>query len=83
MGLKLSEMESSTPLAPLLTRHNLSRLCAQMSDRSGRLLGPAICTMKVLLSRACEIASYEELDNPLQRLDPEFTGTVVKVLENL
>ena len=39
--------------------------------------------MKVLISRACEIASYEDLDKPLQELDPEFTGTVAKVLENL
>ena len=56
MGPKLSERESSIPLAPLLTRHNLLMLCAQMYNRSGRLFGPAICTMKVLLSRACEIA---------------------------
>ena len=34
-------------------------------------------------SRACEIASYEDLDKLLQELDQEFTGTVAKVLENL
>ena len=48
-GPKLSEMQQ-TPLAPLISRHALSRLAAQLYDRSGRLLGPAITTMKVVNS---------------------------------
>ena len=48
-GPTLSDM-SETSLAPLIIRQALSRLAAQLYDRSGRLLGPAITTMKVLLS---------------------------------
>ena len=73
---------AETPLAPLITRHALSRLAAQLYDRSGRLLGPAITTMKVLLSRSCEIMPYDELDKTIQEKDKEFADLIVRVLKS-
>ena len=73
---------AETPLSPLITRHAISRLAAQLFDRSGRLLGPVITTMKVLLSRSCEIMSYDELDMPIQEKDKEFSDLIVRVLES-
>ena len=70
------------PLSPLITRHAISRLAAQLYDRSSRLLGPVITTMKVLLSRSCEIMSYDELDLPIQNKDKEFVDLIVRVLES-
>ena len=73
---------AETPLVPLITCHALSRLAAQLYDRSSRLIGPAITTLKVLLSCSCEIMSYDELDTPIQEKDKEFADLIVRVLES-
>ena len=80
-GPKLNEMQQTT-LTPLITHHALSLLAAQLYDRSGRLLGPAITTMKVLLSRSCEIMPYAELDKPIIEKDKEFAELITRVLES-
>ena len=45
-------------------------------------MGPVITTMKVLLSRSCEIISYDELDTPIQEKDNEFADLIVRMLES-
>ena len=42
-----------------ITRLTLSRILPQTYDRSGFLLGPIILCLKIFLSRACELISYE------------------------
>ena len=38
--------------------------------------------MKVILSRSCEIMSYDELDVPIQEKDKELSDLIVRVLES-
>jgi hypothetical protein len=48
------------------------RLSAQTYNKLANVLGPLMFSTKVLSSRACELASVNELNEDLAERDPEF-----------
>jgi len=66
-----------------INRLTLLRLTAQTYCRLQNILGPLIISIKALSSRACELASPEELELPVRERDPTFVGLVQKFIMNL
>ena len=66
-----------------VTRTSISRVAAQLYDVTGAIIQPYIFGAKVFLSRACTIASLDEIDTPLAQLDKEFGLEALKFLNGL
>ena len=79
-----AEMFSDSSFLRGITRRVLSRLTAQVYTRTGRCLGPMVSTIKILLSRACEISpGTTDIDKSLLPLDEEFTRLCGKILQSM
>ena len=84
--VKLEEITAEMFVEPAflsgISRRVLSRLTAQVYSRTGRCLGPMVSTIKILLSRACEISpGTTDIDKSLFHLDETFTRLCGKVLQ--
>ena len=66
-----------------ITRTVISRVAAQLYDITGAMIQPYIFAAKVFLSRACTIASLNEIDTPLEMLDKEFAVDALKFINGL
>ena len=62
-----------------ITRMTWLRLSAQCYCKLANLLGPLMFATKVLTSRACEIASVDELNLDLQERDPDNCSSVQRI----
>ena len=66
-----------------IREHDISRLVflrlsAQTYDKLANILGPLMFNCKVITSRACELASVDDMELHLRKRDPEF----VEVCQN-
>ena len=66
-----------------ITRMTFFRLSAQCYCKLANLLGPLMFATKVLTSRACEIATVDELNLDLQERDSEFVALCKEFISNL
>ena len=79
-----AEMFLDSSFLMRITRRVLSRLTAQVYTRTGRCLGPMVSSIKILLSRACEISpGTGDIDRSLFHLDENFTRLCGRVLQNM
>ena len=67
----------------IITRMIFLRISAQTYDKMAYILGPLMFSCKVLSSRACELASVNELEEDLIHRDPEFVEFCKEFLINL
>ena len=75
------EMFSDKAFLEGISRRVLSRLTAQVYSRTGKCLGPMVTTIKILLSRACELSpGILDIDKSLYNIDEEFTKLCGKIL---
>ena len=58
-----------------ITRRHLMRLCSQLHDYTERHIGPIKSSMKLLVSRACDIVDTKNIDKPLKNFDESFAVT--------
>ena len=66
-----------------ITRRHLMRLCSQLHDYTERHIGPIKSSMKLLVSRACDIVDTKNLDKPLKDFDESFAVTCKTFIRNL
>ena len=66
-----------------ITRTSLSRITAQLYDVCGVFIQPYIFQAKVFLSRACTIASLDQINEPLENLDKDFAAEAYKFIMSL
>ena len=67
-----------------ITRHIVARLSAQVYDRLGRALGIMMVSIKILLSRTCEVVpGIGMMNTELYALDQELVELIVKLLKNI
>ena len=83
IGRKLSEMLPDEVTDKIVTRELLSRMAMQPYDRLNRTLAPIIATMKLLLSRACELVPHNQMKTPLKEYDETFAILVANYLKKL
>ena len=83
LGPPLKEMKNEEIANMKITRMTFLRLSAQTYDKLSYILGPLMFSCKVLSSRACELASLEELDVDLSTRDPEFVNFCKGFIMNL
>ena len=72
LGPLLKNMSEEEVLNLPITRMTFLRLSAQTYNKLANVLGPLMFSTKVLSSRACELASVNELNEDLAERDPEF-----------
>jgi hypothetical protein len=83
LGPDLREMSEDTIMEIAISRLLWMRICAQTFSRLGNLLAPVIMSCKILASRACELASTDEMTLDLSPRDVEFVDTSKQFLLNL
>ena len=83
MGPPLKAMTDQEIQDLPITRMTFLRLSAQCYCKLANLLGPLMFATKMLTSRACEIASVDELNLDLQERDPEFVILCKEFIGNL
>ena len=66
-----------------ITRRHLMRLCSQLHDYTERHIGPIKSSMKLLVSRSCDIVDTANLDKPLENFDESFAMTCKIFVKNL
>ena len=59
------------------------RLCSQLHDYTERHIGPIKSSMKLLVSRSCDIVDTANLDKPLENFDESFAMTCKTFVKNL
>ena len=66
-----------------ISRMTFLRISAQTYDKMSNILGPLMFSCKVLSSRACELASVDELEEDLASRDPGFVDFCRGFIANL
>ena len=66
-----------------ITRRHLMRLCSQLHDYTERHIGPVKSSMKLLVSRSCDIVDAANIDKPLDNFDESFAITCKTFIKNL
>ena len=56
-----------------ISRRYLMRLCSQLHDYTERHIGPIKSSMKLLVSRACDIVDTKNIDKPLKNFEHTLT----------
>ena len=74
LGPPLKDMSEEEVLKLPITRMTFLRLSAQTYNKLANQLGPLMFSTKVLSSRACELASVNELNVDLFDRDPDFVN---------
>ena len=83
-GRQVGEALIDTDLDKIqITRRHLMRLCSQLHDYTERHIGPVKSSMKLLVSRACDIVDNANIDKPIENYDQSFADTVKCFLKNL
>ena len=83
-GKQVGEPLTETDLDKIqITRRHLMRLCSQLHDYTERHIGPIKSSMKLLVSRACDIVDNANIDKPLENYDQPFAETTKSFLKNL
>ena len=72
LGTPLSEMSIEEVMREDISRLTLLRLSAQTYDKLAYILGPLMVACKILASRACELATVEDMEVDLRERDYEF-----------
>ena len=83
LGPPLKEMSDEEIRRIIISRMIFLRISAQTYDKMANILGPLMFSCKVLSSRACELASVDELEEDLIHRDPEFVNFCREFLVNL
>ena len=83
LGPPLREMTDEQVAEMKITRMTFLRLSAQTYDKLANILGPLMFSCKVISSRACELASVDELEEDLSLRDPEFVAFCKGFIMNL
>merc|ERR1711888_134683 len=83
LGPPLKEMSDEEIRKVTNSRMIFLRISAQTYDKMANILGPLMFSCKVLSSRACELASVDELEEDLMDRDPEFVTFCREFLVNL
>ena len=83
MGPLLKNMSEEDVLKLPITRMTFLRVSAQTYNKLANVLGPLMFSTKVLSSRACELASVNELNKDLAERDPEFVTFCILNLRNV
>ena len=66
-----------------ISRLTLSRILPQAFDRCQFMLGPVILSMKILLSKVCEVVPVKDHKKPIMDFDEDLASTIHQFLMNL
>ena len=83
LGPLLKNMSEEEVQGLTITRMTFLRLSAQTYNKLANVLGPLMFSTKVLSSRACELASVNELNEDLAERDQEFVAFCKQFILNL
>ena len=67
----------------VVTRSLLSQITPQSFDLSGIFLGPVKASLKIMLSRACDITSLQEMDLDLSTRDATLVSDVKTLIKEM
>ena len=67
----------------VVTRSLLSQITPQSFDLSGIFLGPAKSSLKILISRVCDITSLQEMDLDLATRDATLVSDVKTMIKEI
>ena len=83
LGPLLKDMSDKEIGEIKISRMTFLRISAQTYDKMSNILGPLMFSCKVLSSRACELASVDELEEDLASRDPGFVDFCRGFIVNL
>ena len=80
---KLKDLKPEDIKTPDMTRDLLTRITAQSYDRLGRLCHPVIASLKMILSKTCEVMGNHETKKSIEKKDEELAELSAEFLRNL